>query len=52
MMGLVLAGLIFALRAVRRDRTRFPAKIAVLLHIGGVLWIVVPLAGFLWTMSR
>ena len=52
LMALVLAGLIFALRALGRDRTKLPAKIAVLLHIGGVLWIVVPVAGVLWVMNR
>jgi hypothetical protein len=51
LMILVLVGLLFALSALRSDHAKLPAKIAVLLHIGGVLWITVPVAGFFWVLN-
>ncbi len=52
MLVLVLCGLVVAISGLRRDQTKLPAKVAVLLHVGGVLWIVVPVAGFFWELYR
>lgn len=49
---LVFFGLALAVSGLRRDRTKLPAKVAILLHLGGVLWIVVPVAGYFWELSR
>ena len=49
---LVLGGLLVAISGLRRDQTKLPAKVAVLLHVGGMLWIVVPVLGFYWELNR
>lgn len=47
-----IGGLILAWTGVRRDKRTFPAKLGLLLHIGGILSLLVPLAGFFFILNR
>ena len=47
-----IGGLILAWAGVRRDQNKFPAKSALILHIGGILSILVPVAGFFFILNR
>ena len=47
-----IGGLILAWAGVKRDENKFPAKSALILHIGGILSILVPVAGFFFILNR
>lgn len=45
-------GLWGSIVALRHDRTKFPAQIAIILFVGGLLSIAVPVAGFYYQLYR